>query len=180
MRIHFCLLLVATACAGSAPPPEPATTVTVRSAMTPKEAVDVTRDTEIRQTHLAAAREQVWNALHEAHKALGIPFAEGDLASGTAIFRLDNQIRTVAGKAASRYLDCGLGPAGPRADSYRLSIKLQHTLEHRTAGTTTLSTALQAYARNPGLSSDPVPCNSKGVLEREIGGMVAARVQPAN
>lgn len=180
MRFQICLLLLVSACAGSAPPQEPATTVTVRSAMTPKEAVDVTRDTEIRQTDLAASREQVWNALHETHKALGIPFAEGDLASGTATFRLDNQIRTVAGKAASRYLDCGLGPAGPRADSYRLSIRLQHTLENRTSGTTTLSTALQAHARNPGISSDPVPCNSKGVLEREIGGMVATRVQPAN
>jgi hypothetical protein len=173
-RLGFVLMLAA--CAASAPEKGTQTT-TVRGAVAPKQAVDITREVSVNASQFEASREAVWNALVAAHDALGIPFSGGDLASGHATFELSNQIRTVAGKPASRYIDCGIGSAGARADSYRLTVRLTHSLQTTAGGATALTTSMLAWARNPALSSDPVPCSSLGVLEREISGIVASRVR---
>lgn len=178
MRTGLLMLVVCAGC-GGAIPQDPAETTTSRGTVAPRQTVDLTRDTEIIQARFEATREQVWKALHDVHESLGIPFSGGDLASGSATFQLANQIRTVAGKPANRYLDCGQGPAGARVDSYRLNVKLVHRIESSGPGVTALRTVMEASARNPGISSDPVPCNSRGVLETEIGGMVALRLKPA-
>jgi hypothetical protein len=173
------LVLAVTAC-GRAIPQAPAERVTARSTVAPRETVDLTRDTDVIETRVPAPPERVWQTLHEVHETLGIPFTSGRAEDGAAVFQLQNQIRTVAGKSASKYLDCGMGPAGPRADSYRLLIKVLHRFDSPAPGTTALRTLLEASARNPAISGDPVPCSSTGLLEREIGGMVALRLQPAN
>src|SRR5688500_343694 len=123
MRYRLGFVLLLAACAASAP--EKGTqTATVRSTVAPNQAVDITREVSVKASQFEASREAVWSALHAAHDALGIPFSGGDLASGRATFELTNQIRTVAGKPASRYIDCGIGSAGARADSYRLTVRL--------------------------------------------------------
>ena len=178
--MRFPIFLLALAACGGTIAQEPAERTTTRGTLAPRQTVDLTRDTAVVESRVQATPEQVWQALHEVHEIIGIPFAHGDAASGSAVFQLQNQIRTVAGKPASRYLDCGMGPAGPRADSYRLAIKVMHRFDSAVAGTTSLRTIMEAAARNPALSSDPVPCNSRGVLEAEIGGMVTLRLKPAN
>ncbi|HEX6067023.1 MAG TPA: hypothetical protein VFZ04_22460 [Longimicrobiales bacterium] len=179
MRCPVLLVLVLAACGGTMAQ-DPAERTTTRGTIAPRQTVDLTRDTEIVESLIQATPAQVWQALHEVHEIIGVPFAYGDVASGTAVFQLQNQIRTVAGKPASRYLDCGMGPAGPRADSYRLAIKVMHRFDSPVAGTTSLRTIMEVSARNPAISSDPVPCNSRGALEAEIGGMVTLRLKPAN
>lgn len=178
MRFPTTLLLALAACT---PPPQsgdPVQTATVTSAVAPQQTMDLTREVVVRRTSIPAPRVRVWQALHEVHHALGIAFTNGDLASGAATFELANQIRTVAGKPASRYIDCGIGPGGAaRADSYRLIVRLNHSLANPTPDSTVITSTLQAWARNPGLSSDPIPCSSLGLLEREIGGMIATRLQ---
>ena len=81
--------------------------------------------------------------------------------------------------AVDRALDQrgGLGPAGARADSYRLVMRLTHVFENPAPNATVFSTTMQAWARNPGMSGDAIPCSSKGLLETEIGGMIASRLQ---
>jgi hypothetical protein len=177
MRYSLCLVLTLAACASSNLQEKSTATTTVRSAVAPKQAMDITRETTVTTTYFEASRERVWNALLAAHEAIGIPLSSGDAASGRAIFELTNQIRTVASKPASRYVDCGIGSAGARADSYRLTVRLTHTLQATTSGGTALLISMQAWARNPALSSDPVPCSSRGVLETEISGMVTTRLQ---
>jgi hypothetical protein len=176
MRLAIALVVAATGCA--APPGEGVVhTATVQSTVAPKQTMDLTRDVVVRQVTIEAPRARVWEELHAVHRALGLDFVNGDVASGSATFEAANRIRTVAGKPASRYIDCGQGPAGARADSYRLTVRLQHKLENPTAGSTILTSTMQAWARNPGVSSDPIPCASYGLLEREIGGMVMTRLQ---
>ena len=152
-------------------------TASVRGTVAPKQTMDLTRDVVYKEAQFNTGRIQVWNALLEAHTALGVPFASGSANEGTATFRDSNRIRTVAGKAASRYVDCGVGAAGPRADSYRLDVRVTHHFENANPNVTVLKTTLEAWARNPGISSDPVPCSSTGLLEREIAGMVQTRLQ---
>jgi hypothetical protein len=156
MRLAIALVVAATGCA--APPGEGVVhTATVQSTVAPKQTMDLTRDVVVRQVTIEAPRARVWEELHAVHRALGLDFVNGDVASGSATFEAANRIRTVAGKPASRYIDCGQGPAGARA--------------------TILTSTMQAWARNPGVSSDPIPCASYGLLEREIGGMVMTRLQ---
>jgi hypothetical protein len=176
MRYELALASLLAACSASGPPAGPMQTTT-RSTVAPKETMDITRETPVRTWQFAAPRTQVWNALLASHDALGIPFKSGTAEAGQATFELSNRIRTVAGKPASRYIDCGMGSAGARADSYRLIIRLHHVLQNTSDGGTALSTSMEAWARNPAISSDPVPCLSLGLLEAELGGMVAARLQ---
>jgi hypothetical protein len=178
MRAAALLLITPLlSCATSPNSDEPVQTATVSSAVAPQQRMDLTRDVVVRQTSIEAPRAKVWEALHEVHHALGIGFTNGDLGTGTATFEVANRIRTVAGKPASRYIDCGIGPAGARADSYRLVVRVNHSLESPTPTSTVLTSTLQAWARNPGLSSDAIPCTSLGLLEREIGAAVATRLQ---
>jgi hypothetical protein len=156
---------------------DPVHTANVRGTVAPKQTMDLTRDVVYKEMTFNAGREKVWQALLEAHEALKIPLANGSATQGSATFRDSNRIRTVAGKAASRYIDCGVGPAGPRADSYRLDVRVTHHFENANPGVTVLKSAVEGWARNPGLSSDPVACRSTGVLEREIAGMVMTRLQ---
>jgi hypothetical protein len=170
-------LLVFPACATSPEPGTPVQTATVSSTVAPQQTMDLTRDVVIRQISIDAPRARVWQALHEVHEAMGIGFTNGDLGSGNATFEVANRIRTVAGKPASRYIDCGVGPAGARADSYRLLVRINHVLQSPTPASTVVTSTLQAWARNPGTSSDAIPCASLGLLEREIGAAVAMRLQ---
>lgn len=177
MRRHVLLLLCVAGCSSSLPPNDSSHTTSTKGTLAPRQTIDLTRETVVRQSDFAASRGRVWQALLASHEALGIPFANGDIKQGVAVFQVTNQLRTVAGKRADLYIDCGYGSAGPRVDSYRLTIKLTHSLENRTADATKVHTGLQAWARNPGFSSDPVPCNSRGTLENEISGMVTLRLQ---
>jgi hypothetical protein len=178
MRFTATLLITFTGCAVPQQSGDPVQTATVTSAVAPQRTMDLTREVVVRQISIEAPRGKVWQALHEVHHALGMAFTNGDLGSGTATFEVANKIRTVAGKPASRYIDCGIGPGGAaRADSYRLLVRLNHSLESPTPNSTVMTSTLQAWARNPGLSSDAIPCSSLGLLEREIGGMVATRLQ---
>ena len=178
MRFVLTLALVVAGCASTnAKSATPVQTATVRSTVAPNQAVDLTREMSINQVQLQAGRERVWQAMMEVHEKLGIPLLASDLVRGNATFELANKIRTVAGKPASRYIECGQGPAGARADSYRLVVKLTHLLENPTPETTVLSTTMQAWARNPGLSSDAIPCATTGRLETEIAGMIALRLK---
>lgn len=175
-RLLFCTLVL-SGCSAATGNVDQVHTANVRSTVAPKENMDLTRDVVFKEAHFNAPREQVWNALLAAHDAIGIPLANGSATEGSATFRDSNRIRTVAGKSASRYIDCGNGPAGPRADSYRLDVRVTHHFENPSPNLTVMKSTVEGSARNPGLSSDPVPCSSSGLLEREIAGMVTTRLQ---
>jgi hypothetical protein len=176
MRFCLTLVVVLAGCGSARETGAPVQTATIKSTVAPKETLDLTRELLVKQARYTAGREKVWNAMVEVHGRLGIPMLAGDVVSGSATYELANKIRTVAGKPASRYIDCGNGPVGPRADSYRLVIKLTHVFENPTPESTVVTTTMQAWARNPGMSSDPIPCSSNGMLETEIGGMMATRL----
>lgn len=171
------LLFCLSACSSSVPPQDPASTGVVKGTIAPRETIDLTREVVAKQAAYQAPRARVWQELHAAQEALGFERISADEQSGVASFQVANRLRTVANKPASRYIDCGQGPAGQRTDSYRLTLKTTHRLVATSDSSTTMQTTLQAWARNPGISSDPIGCTSLGVLETEINGIVATRLK---
>lgn len=171
-----CWVLLLAACSASLPPESATTTDNVKATVGPQETIDLTRSAVVHATVFAQPRDSVWNALLAANIALGLEAEFADPARGRAVFVARDRTRTIAGRPASTVIDCGQGSAGARADTYRLTVKLTHALEAAPGGTN-LKTSLEAFARNPGLSSDPVPCSSRGRLEREIATLVTTRLQ---
>ena len=99
------------------------------------------------------------------HQSLEIPMSASDEPANAAEFTLRDRTRTILGKAASSYVDCGNGPAGPRADSYRVTVKGSHKLHPVSDSSTVLSTLVEAWARHPAQSADAIQCNSRSTLE---------------
>jgi hypothetical protein len=173
---HACLIIVcATACA-TAPARDPASTENIRVSVAPQQTMDITHQQLIKEAVFTQPRAAVWQALLGAHEAFGLAAESADEAAGRASFVARDRSRVIAGKAASTWIDCGQGPAGARADSYRLTLRLSHQLDV-VAGGIALKSVVDASARNPGMSSDPVPCSSTGRLEEAIASNMAVRLK---
>ena len=172
------LFLAAGACASV--PPDQVTTVgqqKERVASNVNENVDLFHDAVVHDTEFAADRTAVWNALLNAHEALGIPLTRADAKAGSLIYTGANLIQTIAGKRASRYIDCGNGAAGqPRAESYRLNIVIGDQIDSIGVKQTRLRTMVQATARSSATTGDPVHCNTTGELEKLIAAMTSGRL----
>lgn len=176
------LVLTLTACGTSvggqrtsSTPPQPEVLTPVDGAT-----VDVMRSRLLNHFDFAAPVEKVWAAIMEVQAAIGIPVASFDTGKHTGMFVAQNRYRRILDQPASLFLDCGTGPTGPKADSYRLLIRVHHALATGDdANSSVLTTGLEVYATNPGVSGDQVPCTSTGRLERDLAALIEARLQQA-
>ena len=85
--------------------------------------------------------------------------------------------RNLAGSALSRYVDCGAGMTGPRADSHRVQMPLLLFIDAAPEGKTKLRIALAASAQdNSGTSNSPVTCGSTGALEGQLRRAIGAQL----
>jgi hypothetical protein len=150
-------------------------TATARVTVAPQTTVDITRQDEVDAVQIGAARATVWQAMMATYQSLDVPVSASDEPAGAAAFTLRDKTRTILGKPASAYVDCGNGPAGPRADSYRLTVQISHKLHVLNDSTTLLSTLVEAWARHPGQSADAIQCNSRSTLEKHVAGIITTR-----
>lgn len=116
-----------------------------------------------------APSTRVWLALEAAYKGLDIEVTTEDLPSHTIGNRDFWKMRTLGGTRMSRYVDCGSGPSGSKADSYRIYLSVLSVVTSQKDGKTKVETqvvptALDVY----GGSVDRLPCGSTGELERQI------------
>lgn len=138
--------------------------------------IDYTRETEIKTVALPASRVAIWNALSETHRTLGLKRLTADSAQGTVAYEASS-VRTILGKRVSSYFDCGLGAGNvPRADSYSVTVHVDHKITAVSDRQSQLLIRVTATARNRGLNSDVVQCSSFGTLESRISELVAARL----
>lgn len=173
-RWSVALMLVA-ACASAPDANVPVSTATSRVTVAPQTTVDITRQDEVDAVQIEAPRAQVWEAVMATHQSLDIPSSAADEAAGIATFILRDKTRTILGKPASSYVDCGNGPAGPRADSYRVTVKISHQLKSVGESSTIMGTLVEAWARHPGQSADAIQCNSRSTLEKYLAGIIRTR-----
>ena len=176
----LCVSLLIAGCASDpAVRPTEATPVTI-TPMTPVDGVtvEVARSKMMNHFDFEVPVEKLWTAMMETHAAIGIPISTADQRKGTAMFMVQNRYRRIMDRPASSYLDCGTGPTGLKADSYRLLIRVHHTLVPvgDDKSRSLLTTVVEYFATNPGVSGDPVSCVSNGRLERDIAALIKARL----
>jgi hypothetical protein len=176
MRSIFLLVFGLAACATSGPPEDPSSTERIKTTIGPRETIDLTQQQMVKETVFTKPRSAVWPALLEANAALGFTLESADEASGRATFAARDRSRIIARRPASTLIDCGQGSAGARTESYRLTIVITHRLVDVPAGTS-LRSVVEASARNPALSGDPVVCSSTGRLEAEIATNMTVRLK---
>lgn len=85
--------------------------------------------------------------------------------------------RRLNGVRLANYLECGQGPAGYHANTYRVEMELRSSILPAGEDGVRVSTYVGARARNvDGTSNTVVACASKLRLERELADRVAAIV----
>lgn len=131
--------------------------------------VYIPTDRTVVENVVLASPEVTWAALRRAYEAMGIPVTESSAASRTLGNPRFLVSRRLGSTALSRYLSCGAGMHGPFADSYRVEMFIRSSVASAADGASTLSTYIEAQARNPeGTSNTVVACSSTRRLEREI------------
>lgn len=121
-----------------------------------------------------ASVDRVWNALGEVYEELEIPVGELDRSRGL-MGNAGFLVRRIAGERMARYVDCGHGVSGPKANEYAVRVALFTTVRAHERGTE-LVTDVDATARPRDVSGSTIHCTSQGRLEALIVRRLEARL----
>lgn len=122
----------------------------------------------LRQDHeLRAAPEKVYEAALKAFADLEIPTGRTDGKSGIIGSERFERTRALGNLLLSKLYNCGDGPTGPYADSFRLEIAVVAWVSRAGEGSK-LGLATIASARDVSGAHNPRPCDSSGALETKI------------
>lgn len=121
---------------------------------------------------------RVFGAARVVLQNFKIPLDAVDSLGGTLAAIKLTRSRNIAGSALSRYLECGSGMTGPRADTHRVQMPLLILLDPLPNDRTKVKIALVGSAQdNSGTSTQPVMCGSTGVLESQIRKAIRDQLQ---
>lgn len=138
---------------------------------------DRTSNNRVSSHALAAPAQRLWPLLLEIYPEMGLPITAMSpehqlLASESGAKRG----RKVAGSSLVRFLECGRSPTGgPVAVSAPVSLTVK-TLLHTRGDSTTVQTAVVAWAQDPIHNNPAANCSSTGRLEAEIAKRLDARL----
>jgi predicted secreted Zn-dependent protease len=114
-----------------------------------------------------APLDRVWSAVPAAFAAIQLAVNAADSTAHVAGDSIT--VRTMIGTAAvSEMIDCGPPPTGLNADSVDVALFLTARVASVRRDTTVVMNTLQAVAHPAG--APPMPCRSRGVLERQLLG----------
>lgn len=138
----------------------------------------VVMDTVGEVREVPASPGKVYHAASLVLRNLRIPIDVSDSAAGLLGAAKLTRMRNVAGSPLSRFLECGAGMTGPRADSHRVQMPLLLFLDPMPNGYTKLRVSLVASAQdNSGTSNSPVQCGSTGALEKKLRDAIDAQLR---
>ncbi|HEX6308603.1 MAG TPA: hypothetical protein VFZ69_10475 [Longimicrobiales bacterium] len=164
-------IVIATACASGSAPSAARTgggTVRVVGGGEGGPQITTTAVGDARVGTVTRPRDQVWAALPDVYRSLGIEVAQRDSRTGVignAGFKARRRLGSVP---ISRYLDCGTAQGGRSADTYEVHLSVLTEVRPATPGNTTVSTMIEATARPVSFAGDPVRCVTNGELENRI------------
>jgi hypothetical protein len=122
----------------------------------------------LRQEHqLRAAPEKVYEATLKAFAELEIPTGRTDGKAGIIGSERFERTRALGNLLLSKLYNCGDGPTGPYADTFRLEIAVV-TWVSRSGEGSKLGLATVASGRDVSGAHNPRPCDSTGALETKI------------
>jgi hypothetical protein len=125
----------------------------------------------LRQEHVINAPPgKVYEAALRAFAALDIPVGNTSSTEGIIGSERFQRMRVLGGTMLSKSFDCGEGPAGPKANTYRLDIVVVAYIAPVPGGEgTRLGLAIFAEGRDPtGPYATPRQCGSTGALETKL------------
>jgi hypothetical protein len=112
--------------------------------------------------------QRAWEVLPAVYSKLGIPPAN-ILASEHMVANPEARVRrTIGGRRASLFLDCGSQLGERNADTYTIDLVVQTRLKAADAEHTAVSTQIDATARSASFAGNAVRCTSTGKLEEWI------------
>jgi hypothetical protein len=167
VALVFCLLLSVAGAAGAQ----------VRVKL-PAWAEPVLLDSMRQEHSLRASPEDVYRAVLDAYRDLGIPTGNTDGKSGIIGSERFEKSRALAGAPMSMSFSCGESANGPNADSYRLTIAVVTWVKPRQPEGTTLGIAVAAAGQDiSGVYKNPRECASLGRIELKLKERVEKLVQ---
>jgi hypothetical protein len=126
-------------------------------------------DTMQVQREFRAAPAKVYDAVLHALPALEIPVGKTANTQGIIGSERFHRTRSIAGALLSKSYDCGEGPTGPYADSYRLEIAMVAYVVPTAGSGTRLGISTVASGRDlTGPIRVPRACLSTGRLEKLV------------
>jgi hypothetical protein len=178
---RLALLLTAVAgCAPSGTRPIPSSTpdlrtVIVGGTLERTATVDLRNEAAVGERLMEASVGEVWAVLPAVFAQLEIEPTTVD-ASAAVMGNPAYRARRVEGQRMSRYLDCGRVLGRDYADSYEITLGVMIQLAPGPDGRAYLRTVVDAYARDRGVSGNPVHCITWGSLERRIAELVTEKL----
>lgn len=129
-------------------------------------------------TAVDAPVDEVWKVVPAVFRELGYPGAQAS-GAGYVFITPNLQIRgrLYPEEPNSKYIDCGTGITGARADSYVVWFAIVTRVRPGAEGGSIVETAIDGNARDRAHSSNAVRCSGTGVLERAIGEMIVIKVK---
>lgn len=122
-----------------------------------------------------ASTADTWRALQLVYQEMDIPVTA--IREDThRLETLNLQVRTIDGDAVATFLDCGSSVAGPRANTWDVSLSLVVSLWPEDTGGTRLRTEMDGWARPRSTSGNPVHCQSRNELEDRLFENVSQRL----
>lgn len=152
---------------GSAPPARTRTVVRIDAPSGERE-MELYSDNRASGHAVAGSVEQVWSRLPAVYEALGMPGA-GVVDPARRVFgRAGLRAYGRLGEhRLSSFIDCGSSFSGD-ADTYQVTLTVVTAVAAAGEGGSTVQSWVEATGRQPGSSTTPARCTSKGKLEQEI------------
>ncbi|MGQ0649744.1 MAG: hypothetical protein ACT4P7_19500 [Gemmatimonadaceae bacterium] len=138
----------------------------------------IVMDTVGEMIDVDAPPSKVFRAATLVFRNLKIPVDVSDSTAGFLGAAKLTRTRNLAGSALSRYLECGSGMTGPRADSHRVMMPLLVFIDPAPNERSRMRIAMVASAQdNSGTSNSPVQCGSTGALEGQLRKAIGDQVR---
>lgn len=128
----------------------------------------VLMDTLRQDHHLSASPTQVYDAALKAFAKLQIPTGRTDGTRGIIGSERFERVHALVGLPMSRSFNCGEGPTGPYADSFRLEIAVVTWVSDDKPGTKLGLAAIASGRDITGVSRAPKECASTGLIETKL------------
>lgn len=140
--------------------------------------VTIRRDAHVSRAVLDATRRQVFDAIPDAFADMGLPLPLMDQGRWTGAVQDHRAVGRLGRDRLSRFFECGVGIAGPNADTRRLQLSVYVLVQATSAeGGTPIQIRADAVAYSmEGTAASPMTCSSHGVLERAIANALQLRV----
>jgi len=134
------------------------------------------REDYVARNSVSAAPADVVEALPAAFVSVGLPAPEIDARNRMAIVQSHVVSRRLGGTRMSSLLDCGRGPAGSYADSYRIHLTVSTQVMPESENGSSVLTRVEAVGQNTGGTSGNTRCSSTGQLESRIAAAIREAV----